>query len=150
MSILASLITLVRMISMLLLLVQFINPPAVHKPSGYTHAVKTDGCKLVFLSGQVALDQKGQIVGKGDFKAQAEQVFLNLSAVLKGSGSSFSEVVKLNMYVVGLTLEKRAQLREVRDRFINTAQPPASTLAGVQALALPDYLVEIEAVACAK
>lgn len=138
------------MISVLLLAVQFLNPPAVHKPSGYTHAVKTDGCKLVFLSGQIALDEKGQLVGKGDFKAQSEQVFRNLAEVLKASGAGFADVVKLNMYVVGLTLEKRAQLREVRDRFINREKPPASTLAGVQALATPDYLVEVEAIACGK
>ncbi len=138
------------MLATLLLMVQFINPPAVHKPTGYTHAVKTEGCRLVFVSGQVALDAKAQVIGGPDLKLQAEQVFRNLEEVLRASGAGFRDLVKMNTYVVGLTLEKRQQLREVRAKFLSAENPPASTLVGVQALATPDFLLEIEAVACAK
>lgn len=129
---------------------QFINPPAVHKPTGYTHAVKTPRCKLVFVSGQVALDAKGELVGAGDFARQAEQVFRNLEEVLRASGASFRDVVKMNSYVVGLTPERRDQWRAVRNKFAWMQNPPASTLIGVQALARPEFLLEVEVIACAK
>lgn len=129
---------------------QFINPTAVHKPTGYTHAVKAPGCQPVFVSGQVALDAKGQLVGAGDFSRQAEQVFRNLEEVLRASGSTFRDVVKMNSYVVGLTTERRDQWRAVRNKFAAMENPPASTLIGVQALARPEFLLEVEVIACAK
>lgn len=138
------------MLTTLLLLVQFINPPTVHKPTGYSHAVKTGGCPLVFVSGQVALDQKGELVGAGDFGRQAEQVYRNLEEVLRAAGAGFADVVKINSYVVGLTPERRQTLRDVRARFMKQENPPASTLIGVQALARPEFLLEVEAVACGK
>lgn len=138
------------MLATLVLLVQFINPPAIHKPTGYTHAVKATGCQLVFISGQVALDAKGEIVGRDDFARQAEQVYRNMEEVLRASGAGFKEVIKINSYVVGLTLEKRNQLREARAKFMGPDNPPASTLVGVQALARPEFMLEVEAVACAR
>ena len=138
------------MFTTLLLALQFINPPTVSKPSGYTHAVKATGCQLVYLSGQVALDVKGQPVGKDDFHAQAEQVFRNLEEVLKASGGGFGDVVKMNSYVVGLTPERLGELRAVRAKHLSQENPPASTLIGVQALARPEFLLEVEAVACVK
>ena len=134
----------------LLLLLQFIAPPTVHKTTGYTHAVKVSGCQLVYVSGQVAQDLQGNPVGKDDLKAQAEQVFHNLSEVLKASGGDFKDVVKLNYYVVGLTPERLADVRAVRGKYLTQATPPASTLVGVVALARPEYLLEVEAVACVK
>ncbi len=138
------------MLTTLLFLIQFINPPTVHKPTGYTHAVKPAGCQIVFLSGQVALDTKGQLVGKDDFRAQAEQVFRNLEEVLKAAGGGFGEVAKMNSYVVGLTPERLQELRAVRGKFLPPENPPASTLIGVVALARPEFLLEVEAVACVK
>ena len=129
---------------------QFINPPAIHKPTGYTHAVKAAGCQPVFVSGQVALDAKAQVVGSGDFPKQAEQVFRNLEEVLRASGAAFRDVVKMNSYVVGLTPERLQQWRAVRTKFVGNQNPPASTLIGVPALARPDFLLEVEVIACAK
>ena len=134
----------------ILLLLQFIAPPTVHKTTGYTHAVKISGCQLVYVSGQVAQDVQGNLVGKDDFKAQAEQVFRNLSEVLKASGGSFKDVVKLNYYVVGLTTERLAEVRNARSLYLTQPDPPASTLIGVMALARPEFLLEVEAVACVK
>lgn len=136
------------MLATVLLLLQFINPPNVHKPTGYTHAVKAPGCQLVFISGQVALDVKGGIVGPGDFARQADQVYRNLDEVLRASGAAFKDVVKINSYVVGLDQTKRQQLRDARAKFMGQESPPPSTLIGVQALARPEFMLEVEVIAC--
>lgn len=124
---------------------EFVNPASIHQPFGYTHVVTVTAEKLVYISGQVAMDQNGNLVGKGDLRAQAEQVYKNLKLALEAAGTDFSRVVKLNTYVVDIS--QIAMLREVRDQYVNTAQPPASTAVQVTALFQPDYLIEIEAVA---
>ncbi|MGH8248669.1 MAG: RidA family protein [Gammaproteobacteria bacterium] len=138
------------MLEAVLLLAQFINPPSMHKPATYTHAVKVANCQTVFVSGQVALDAKSELVGGNDFALQAEQVFRNLEEVLRASGAGFKDVVKLNSYVVGLSPERLKHFRAVRGKFMSGGNPPASTLVGVQALARPEFLLEVEAIACAK
>ena len=125
---------------------QFINPDTLSKPPGYTHVVVTRPGKLIFLSGQVANDRAGKVVS-GDFRAQAEQVFSNIKAALTAAGATFDDVVKINYYVRDYSQDKRTAIREVRDKYINTQHPPASTLIGVAALASDDYLLEVEAVA---
>jgi enamine deaminase RidA (YjgF/YER057c/UK114 family) len=87
------------------------------------------------------------MAGRNDFRAQAAQAFANLKAELAGVGAGFDTVVKLNYYVVDLNHEKLIALREVRDQYINKSRPPASTLAGVQALFREDAQIEIDAVA---
>jgi len=101
--------------------------------------------RTIFIAGQVALDPSGQIVGPHDFRAQAQQVFENLTAALAAVGTDFAHVVKLNMYVVDIS--QLPILREVRDQYVNTNQPPASTLVEVRRLAREEFLLEIEAVA---
>lgn len=125
--------------------IRFINPPTLPTPPGYTHVVEVTGGRTVFIAGQIALDQSGKIVGENDFRAQAQQVFENLQAALAAVGADFTNVVKLNMYV--LDISQLPTLREVRDRYINTQNPPASTLVEVRKLARPEFLLEIEAVA---
>lgn len=125
--------------------IRFINPPSLATPPGYTHVVEVSGGRTVFISGQVALDASGKIVGQGDLRAQAQQVFANLQVALAAVGTTFSAVVKLNMYVVDIS--QVATLREVRDQFVNTANPPASTLMEVRRLVRDDFLIEVEAVA---
>jgi reactive intermediate/imine deaminase len=114
----------------------------VHPARGYSHAVKVGN--TVYVAGQIAFDKDGNVVGKGDIRAQAEQVFRNLQAVLAAAGASFKDVVKINTYLT------RAQdipaVREVRSKYLAT-EPPASTLVVISALALPDLLIEVEAVA---
>ena len=126
---------------------QFLNPQNVAPPTGYSHAVVVPATKVVYLAGQVGLDAKGQLVGKDDFRAQATQAFENLKAVLAGAGTNADHLVRLNYYVVGLDDEKLKTLREVRNKYINTKQPPASTLIGVQRLAREGFQIEVEAVA---
>jgi enamine deaminase RidA (YjgF/YER057c/UK114 family) len=125
--------------------IQFINPPTLASPPGFTHVVGITGGRIVYISGQVAIDQSLQVVGKGDFRAQAEQIFENLKAALAAVGADFTHVVKLNYYFVDMT--HLPLLREVRDRYVNTDHPPASTAVEIRKLALDDLLLEIEAVA---
>ena len=123
--------------------VQFKNPAELSKPNGYTHVVIVNGGKLVFISGQVGMDKEGKI--SGDFAEQARQVFANLQAALSAAEAKPSNLVKLNYYVVGLNHEKLLAIREARDRIVDKEHPPASTLAGVQALFRDDVQLEVEA-----
>ena len=123
---------------------QFINPPSLFTPPGYTQIVEVTGGRTVYIAGQTALDLSFKIVGKGDFRAQAQQVFENLKAALTAIGADFTHVVKLTIYLIDMT--QLRVLTEVRDRYVNTEHPPASTAVEVRKLALDDLLLEIEAV----
>ncbi|HEY9131720.1 MAG TPA: RidA family protein [Dyella sp.] len=124
----------------------FINPPDLSKPHGYSHVVAVPaGGKTLYVSGQMALDKDGNLVGKGDFQAQAEQVFANLDKALKASGASFKDVVRLDIYMTDAT--KTPELRIVRDKYIDTAHPPASTLVEVKRLVRDDVLLEVDVTA---
>ena len=121
------------------------NPPTLSKPTGYTHIVEVPGpAKMVYISGQIALDKDGQVVGEGDMKAQAEQVFKNLQAALTSAGAKFSDVVKMNTFITDM--DKAAAVREVRARYFGDVTP-ASTLVQVVKLARPEFLLEIEVIA---
>ena len=103
---------------------------------------------MVYISGQVALDVSGNIIGQGDYRAQIQQVFRNLKAALESAGASFQNVVKLNYYIVD-TVEASEffAYREVRDQYVDTATPPAATVIVIRRLFRPEFLIEIEAVA---
>jgi enamine deaminase RidA (YjgF/YER057c/UK114 family) len=124
-----------------------LNPDTIAKPIGYTHVVEsTAPGRHVFISGQLGLDLENRIVGApGDFRAQAEQTFVNLKNALAAVGAGFEHVVKLNNYFTDIA--HLGQFREVRDRFVNTAAPPASTAVAIAALARPGALIEVEAIA---
>ena len=123
----------------------FINPDAMHRPTGYTHVVEVTAGRPVYIAGQVALDPSGAIVGPGDIRAQARQVFDNLRTALQAVGAGFEQVVKLTYYLVDAT--QLPVVREVRDQYVNTQQPPASTAVEVRGLVSDDLLIEVEAVA---
>src|SRR5262245_52541631 len=98
------------------------NPPELSTPTGYTHIVEVTGpAKMVYISGQIALDKNGKVVGENDMKAQAEQVFKNLQAALTSAGATFADVVKMNTYVTDM--EKAPAVREVRARYFGTTTP---------------------------
>lgn len=122
---------------------EFKNPPDLSKPNGYTHVVVVNHGKLVFISGQVGLNSKGDI--SPDFAVQAHQVFANLKTALAAAGAKPANLVKLNYHVVGLSHDKLAALREARDSVIDKHHPPASTLAGVESLFRPDVQLEVDA-----
>jgi len=121
------------------------NPPTLSKPTGYTHVVEVTGpVKTIYISGQIAFDKDGAIVGAGDMKAQAEQVFRNLQAALAAAGAKFSDVVKMNTYITDM--DKAPAVREVRARYFGETTP-ASTLVQVVHLARPELMLEIEVIA---
>lgn len=126
---------------------QFLNPPGLCPTFGWTHVVTATGGKTVHVSGQVSVNERGEVVGKGDLKAQTEQTFENLKLALSVVGASFRDVVKMNLYVVGLKAEHVPLIREVRGKYVAADKPPASTLVGVSALVGPDWLIEIEVTA---
>ena len=121
------------------------NPPALSTPTGYTHVVEVSGpAKTVYISGQIAYDKDGKIVGAGDMKAQAEQVFKNLQAALDAAGATFSDVVKMNSYITDMS--KVQAVRDVRARYFGDAMP-ASTFVQVAGLVRPELMLEIEVIA---
>jgi enamine deaminase RidA (YjgF/YER057c/UK114 family) len=126
---------------------QFINPPGLNPTVGFTHVVTATGGKTVHVSGQASVDAKGGVVGKGDFRAQVERTFENLKTALAAAGAAFADAVKVTYFVVGLKPEHVPVVREVRGRYLDRENPPASTLVGVAALAVPDWLIEVEVVA---
>lgn len=110
--------------------------------SHYTDAVRAGD--LLFVSGSVALDADGQLVGAGDVVAQARQVFENIGLCLAAAGASFADVVKVTTFLTDI--EDRGRINPVRQEFFGDARP-ASTLVEVSALVLPEFLIEVEAVA---
>ena len=121
------------------------NPAALSKPVGYSHVAEVRGGRLVFISGQVPLDSEGNLVGPGDFGAQAEQVFKNLESALEAAGADFRAVLKFGFFVRDIS--QLAVVREIRDRYLNTDAPPASTAVEVSSLYREDILIEVDAVA---
>ncbi len=125
--------------------VRFQNPDALAPARGYTHVVDVTGGRTIYLSGQVALDKSGAVVGAGDLRAQAKQVFENLKAALAAVNATFADVVKLNFYV---TDASQVQIiREVRDSYVKTDAPPASTLVEVRRLVRQEFMIEVDAIA---
>jgi enamine deaminase RidA (YjgF/YER057c/UK114 family) len=124
---------------------RFLNPDTVHKPVGYSHVAEVTGGRLVYTAGQVAVDPAGNIVGEGDIATQTHQVFENLRNNLAAAGATFENVVKLTYYI--LDPAHIPAIREVRNGYVNTAAPPASTLVVVAGLARPEWLIEVEAIA---
>lgn len=127
--------------------VDYLNPPQLCPTFGWTHVVSATGGQTIHISGQVGINERGEVVGRGDLKAQTEQAFHNIELALAAVGATFRDVVKTSLFVVGLKPEHVPIIREVRSRYVWAEHPPASTLVGVSALVGPDWLIEIEAVA---
>jgi len=127
---------------------EIFSPATLPPPVGYSHVAKVNNGTLVYLAGQVSSDASGKLVGEGNFEAQAEQVFLNLKLGLEAAGATMADIVKMNVYITAdVDQAEVPKLRAVRDRHVNTAKPPASTLLFVSRLARPGWLLEIEVVA---
>ncbi|MFC4425984.1 RidA family protein [Deinococcus navajonensis] len=127
--------------------VRFFTVPALGVTPGYSHGAEVRGGRTVYLSGQIAVDAEGHTVGHGDFTAQARQVFENLKVALAAVGLTFDAVVKLTFFLTNFA--DLPQMRAVRDEYVNTAAPPASSAVQVTALVRPELLIEVEAVAVA-
>lgn len=123
------------------------NPPTLPPPPGYSQVVRVSGGTTVHIAGQVAWDADGNLVGSGDFEAQARQVFTNLGEALASVGCGFADLVKIGIYVVDHDPTKLETIRTVRDSFFGDITPPASTLLGVERLAVPGLMIEVDGIA---
>ena len=125
------------------------SPKTMPPPTGYSQIAEVTKGKIVLIAGQVAHDTSGNLVGENDFAAQVEQVFKNLDAAVKAAGGTFHDIVKINNYCVASvdTAAGLAAFRTVRDRYVNTAAPPASTFVFVSRLVRPGWLFETDAMA---
>ncbi len=125
--------------------VKFMNPEGLFKPSTFSQIAIARGDTVVYISGQTARDPTSQIVAVGDVKKQAEKVFDNLRVAVEAAGGSMEDIARITTFVVGLKPDDRLWIGEmVKKRF---PQPPAHTLVGISALAAPELLIEIEAIA---
>jgi enamine deaminase RidA (YjgF/YER057c/UK114 family) len=115
--------------------------------AGFSQVVVASGQRIVHTAGQVSIDESGTLVGGDDLAEQTAQAMRNLGLALAAAGASYADIVKITTYVVGYKPEQRAVIGKARAPFFAQGKPPASTLVGVAALALPEWLVEIEAVA---
>lgn len=126
---------------------KFSNPSGLSKPPGYSHVVDVPGpARMVFFAGQLGIDLEGKVVGApGDFRAQAIQAFENLKIALHAAGADFGDLVKITNYLADTS--HVPIFREVRDKYLNVAAPPASTTIQISKFAREGALFEIDAIA---
>jgi enamine deaminase RidA (YjgF/YER057c/UK114 family) len=127
--------------------VQHINPDDLSKNPAFTQVVAVTGPgKTIYIGGQDAVDAPGTIIGKGDIKAQVEQVFKNLQTALEASGAGLEHIIKWNIYIV-----QRQPLRPAFEAsqkiWGDRPNPPAISVMFVAGLANPEFLVEVDAIA---
>ena len=127
--------------------VEFINPVGLANFGTFSQVAAVRGGKTIHVSGQVAWNADGKVVGAGDLAAQTVQVFENLKVALAAAGATFSDLVKIVTYVVDLKPADRAVISEIRARYVDPARKPASTMIGVDALVMAELRIEVEAVA---
>lgn len=123
----------------------FRNPQSMPPAKGYTQVVEVRNGRTIYVSGQVAVNQHGELVGPGDLAAQTRQVFENIKSALEASGASFNDVVKLTFFVTDIA--QMQTVRDIRDSYVNTKNPPASSAVEVSKLVNDQFLIEIEAIA---
>ena len=123
------------------------RPQGLLHNAAFSQVVAAAGTRTIYTAGQVSIDERGELVGAGDLAAQTEQVMRNIGLALAAAGAGFADVVKITTYVVNYKPEHRAIIGKARSPFFANGAPPASTLVGVSALALPEWLIEIEAIA---
>ena len=131
--------------------IEFLNPPDLMKPVGFSHAALTRGGRTLFLAGQVAKDRDGHVVGKGDIVAQFRQVCENLNTLVKAAGGQLTDVVKLTIYVLDAgEFKRQGKPIGVVYREYFSKHYPAMTLVGARDLydASEGCLIEIEGFAC--
>jgi enamine deaminase RidA (YjgF/YER057c/UK114 family) len=123
----------------------FASPGDLSAPAGYSHVVGIPAGRLVWTSGQVALDADGALPADAGWEGQTRLAFANVGRALRACGADWPDVVKLTIYVVDVTALQT--IRAVRDELVDTARPPTSSLVQVAGLARPELLIEVEAVA---
>ena len=128
---------------------EYLNPPDLFstKGLGFTHVVKSQPGTTIYVSGQTAWNAARELVGAGDFAAQAKQALANLRTALDAAGATPRDVALTRIYMVDYEPKLAAILSPLLEAFFAGGPPPGSTWIGVSALAVPGFLIEIEAVA---
>jgi enamine deaminase RidA (YjgF/YER057c/UK114 family) len=128
---------------------EYVNPNSLFSslPHGFSQMVIASGRKMVFISGQTAWDARKNIVGGESVLEQARQAFRNLDTAIKAAGGTLKDIVALRIYVVDYQAESGTAVGTALREFFSSQNPPASTWIGVSALAVPEFLIEIEATA---
>ncbi len=128
---------------------EYLNPNTLFSslPHGFSQVVIATGSKMVFVSGQTAWDVRKNIVGRDSVLEQARQAFRNLETAMEAAGGTLKDVVALRIYVVDYQAESGTAVSTALREFFSPENPPASTWIGVSALAVPEFLIEIEATA---
>jgi enamine deaminase RidA (YjgF/YER057c/UK114 family) len=127
--------------------IEYHRPEGLFENPAFSQVVTASGSRTICVAGQVSIDERGALVGAGDLAAQTAQAMRNVGLALAAAGADYSDIVKITTYIVDYKTEHRAVVRNARSAFLSSSIPPASTLVGVAALGLPEWLVEIEAVA---
>jgi enamine deaminase RidA (YjgF/YER057c/UK114 family) len=127
--------------------VEYPRPEGLLHNAGFSQVVVASGTRTIYTAGQVSIDARGVLVGADDLATQTGQAMRNVGLALAAGGATYADIVKITTYVVNYRPEYRVIIVKARAPFFAGGAPPASTLVGVTALALPDWLVEIEAVA---
>jgi enamine deaminase RidA (YjgF/YER057c/UK114 family) len=125
---------------------ELLNPEDLPTPESYTHIVAATGSRLVFVAGQVAEDAQGDLVARGDLAAQARQAFANVGRALAAAGAGPEQVARITIYVVGHRPEYLPEISKARIAVFGDHKP-ADTVVGVETLAEPGRLIEVEAIA---
>ncbi len=121
---------------------KIVSPKELPKPTGYSQAVRVGN--LLFISGQISENSKGEIIGKEDFEEQVRQVFENLRAILKAEGGSIDDIVKITVHLTDM--KNLGKFREIRSDYFKKDYP-ASTLIAVKDLVMKELMIEIDAIA---
>jgi len=131
------------------MLKEYLNPNSLFSslPHGFSQVVIATGRKMVFISGQTAWDLRKNIVGGDSVLEQARQAFRNLETAMEAAGGTLKDVVALRIYVVDYQAESGTAVGTALREFFSPENPPASTWIGISALAVPEFLIEIEATA---
>lgn len=122
---------------------QYLSPDQLTNSRGYSQVVKVGN--TVYIAGQVSVAADGNVVGQGDAEAQVRQIWKNLEMAVQAAGGSRQHIVKTTTYVTDIG--HAAAVRKIRDELFQSLNPPTSTLLVISALANPDFMVEIEAIA---
>jgi enamine deaminase RidA (YjgF/YER057c/UK114 family) len=126
---------------------QHLRPEGLLHNPAFSQLVTASGTRTIYTAGQVSIDERGALIGAGDLAAQTAQAMRNVGLALAAAGASYADIAKITTYVVNYKPEHRTIIGRARAPFFANGTPPASTLVGVTALALPEWLIEIEAVA---
>ncbi|WP_223068898.1 RidA family protein [Paenibacillus caui] len=120
--------------------IKFINPETMPASNGYTNMVEVRNARTIYVSGQVALNKEGEVVGRGDLAKQTKQVFENIQSALEAADAGFNDVVKLTFFLTDIS--QMQVVRDIRDQYVNTLNPPASSAVEVRKLIRDDLLIE--------